>query len=113
MPTKIIVEDKLVTAYLMGEIDHHSARGMREEIDAAVERAVPELLIMDFSDVSFMDSSGIGLVLGRYRQMQSLDGSLHLQNLGGQLYKVMRLAGIDRLVEIERGKAGKIYENHQ
>ena len=65
MPVKITVSGEVVTAFLDGEIDHHTASVIRNEIDAAVEKNMPTLLVLDFRDVSFMDSSGIGLVLGR------------------------------------------------
>ena len=67
MAVEINAKGEVLTAYLKGELDHHSAAQMRTEIDLAIERNMPELLVLDFSGVSFMDSSGIGLVMGRYR----------------------------------------------
>ena len=61
---------ELLTVMLDGEIDHHTAKDMREKIDEAIEFYMPTLLIMDFGRVSFMDSSGIGLVMGRYKTLQ-------------------------------------------
>ena len=66
MGIKIESSGQTVTAYLDGEIDHHSAREMRETIDRELESGNVKLLILDFRDVTFMDSSGIGLVMGRY-----------------------------------------------
>ena len=63
MSVKISVKGEVVTAYLSGELDHHSAREMREAIDSAIELNIPELLVLDFSGIGFMDSSGIGLVM--------------------------------------------------
>ena len=54
-----------LAAYLSGEIDHHAAQSLRREIDAQVDDRLPELLTLDFSGVTFMDSSGVGLILGR------------------------------------------------
>ena len=62
-----------------------------------------DLLILDFRDVTFMDSSGIGLVMGRYRQMQFQGGQVQVVNTSPQRYKVMRIAGLDRLAVIEKG----------
>ncbi len=59
MPLKLYAEEKRVTAYLIGEIDHHGAGSLREEIDGMLERIRPDTLILDFRDVTFMDSSGI------------------------------------------------------
>ena len=65
-----------LAAYLTGEIDHHAAQALRREIDAQIDARMPELLTMDFSGVTFMDSSGVGLILGRGRQMSGLVGGL-------------------------------------
>jgi stage II sporulation protein AA (anti-sigma F factor antagonist) len=100
---EIKAHGEVLTVYLQGEIDHHSAKGMREEIDRAVNFNMPSLLILDFSEVTFMDSSGIGLVMGRYRQIRYNDGQLQIINTSPQIYKVMRIAGLQRLAVIEQG----------
>ena len=97
MPVRIHIEDDRMTVYLSGEIDHHNSRRMREEIDGSAQRNLPQLLVLDFGGVEFMDSSGIGLVLGRYRLMQDLGGELRLENVPLHIRKVMRVAGIDNL----------------
>ncbi|MCL2057175.1 MAG: STAS domain-containing protein [Oscillospiraceae bacterium] len=102
MPVRITIAQESVTAYLSGEIDHHSAKGIREEIDDTASRCLPGELILDFKDVTFMDSSGIGLVMGRYSLMQELSGTLRVVNLSGHIRKVMRLAGLDRLAVLEK-----------
>jgi stage II sporulation protein AA (anti-sigma F factor antagonist) len=90
-----------VTAFLDGELDHHSTKSIREEIDESIERMKPKELTLDFKNVTFMDSSGIGLVMGRYRCMQLLDGKLNVKDASVHIRKVMRLAGLDRLANIE------------
>ncbi len=96
MGVRIEAEESTVKAFLDGEIDHHCAPLIRSEIDTAVDDKHPEALIMDFGDVTFMDSSGIGLVMGRYRLMKSIGGRVCLQNTPAHIKKVMRLAGMDR-----------------
>ena len=103
MPVRIEEGDCAVTAYLEGEIDHHSAREIREAIDASLELHNVSLLTLDFGDVTFMDSSGIGLVMGRYRQMKFYGGDLRVINTSPHIYKVMKIAGLDRLAVIEKG----------
>ncbi len=103
MPVHIQSDGETVTAFLEGEIDHHSAVAMRETIDAHLIAGNAKLLIMDFRDVTFMDSSGIGLVMGRYRQIRYNDGSLQIINTSPQIYKVMRIAGLERLAVLEKG----------
>ena len=83
--------------WLSGELDHHAARDLREQIDAAVERCKARVLRLDFSDVGFMDSSGIGLVMGRYRLMQAHGGRLTVVGTSSRIEKVMRRAGLDKL----------------
>lgn len=91
-----------IKVYLDGEIDHHSACLIRVSIDEAIMRKRPSLLIMDFEKVSFMDSSGIGLVMGRYKAMKGVSGRIRVENLSPSAYKVMKLAGLERLGEIKQ-----------
>ena len=102
MPVKLETKGEVVTAYLSGEIDHHTAKSIREEIDAAIDINMPTLLILDFSDITFMDSSGIGLVMGRYRLLSKTGAELHISGATDNIYKVMRLAGIERLAKLEK-----------
>ncbi len=104
MAVEINVTGEVVTAYLSGEIDHHTAKDMREAVDNAVELNMPSLLVLDFSGVTFMDSSGIGLVMGRYRNLQKTGASLHITGAASNIYKVLKLAGIERLANLEGDK---------
>ena len=87
-------------ACLSGEIDHHLAGDMRQSLDDAILREKPQALLLDFSDVTFMDSSGIGLVMGRYRLLSQSGGELEVTGTSPQIRKVMKLAGLDRLARI-------------
>lgn len=100
-----------ITAYIYGEIDHHTARTIRQAIDSQVELMQPRYLVLDFSDVSFMDSSGIGLVMGRYKLMNAIGGELSIANTSPSIGRVMRLAGLERLTKIEEcgGKSNEDY----
>ena len=91
----------LVIAYLYGEIDHHTAVDIRDEIDNALSFIKPSHLILDFMNVSFMDSSGIGLVMGRYRLMQNFKGTLEIRNVSAQTKKIMELAGLGSIAIIK------------
>ena len=105
MPVRVYLADETMTAHLLGEIDHHTSREIREEIDERVGRAKPSRLVMDFRDVTFMDSSGIGLVMGRYALIQELEGELVVENMPDHIKRVMKLAGLDRLANMENGRA--------
>ncbi len=100
MQVIIEAEDKTLTAFLSGEIDHHSAAEIRSDIDLAVERYKPEKLVLDFREVTFMDSSGIGLVMGRCRTMQLIGGTVAVENTTPQIKKVMHLSGLDLIAKI-------------
>lgn len=93
-------QNNTLIAELSGEIDHHTARSLREEIDSNLQRSLPGELILDFSGVTFMDSSGIGLVMGRYKLIKSMGGSIVIRNVSDSIARVMRLAGLDRLADI-------------
>lgn len=87
-------------AELSGDLDHHSAKSMRCEIDREINSGHPKLLVLDFKNVSFMDSSGIGLIMGRYKLMQDMGGKVAVARPPAYIKKVLRLSGIDRLAEV-------------
>ena len=101
MSLRLEADGERLTAYLGGEIDHHTAKDLREEIDSNASRLKPEQLLLDFREVTFMDSSGIGLVMGRYRLMQELGGELRVTGVPSHIRKVMRLSGLDKLAVME------------
>ncbi len=101
MSVEINVTGEVVTAYLSGELDHHTAKEMRQTVDNAVELNMPTLLILDFGGVTFMDSSGIGLVMGRYRNLIKSGAQLHISSAPPQIYKMLKLAGIEKLAKLE------------
>lgn len=86
---------------LCGEIDHHSAVWVRGEIDAAIAKEQPRATVIDLSGIDFMDSSGIGLIMGRYTRMQAIGGELRVSLPNARVMKILLMAGLDRLVKIE------------
>ena len=93
-------EEGILRVMLQGEIDHHSAGQLREQIDCRLEELLPKRLILDFTGVTFMDSSGIGLVMGRVRQAAAYGGQVEIAVPAGHIRKVMQLSGIDKLANI-------------
>lgn len=104
---KIEMTDKNMFVYLEGEIDHHSAKGMRAEIDKKIEEEMPLAVILDFSSVSFMDSSGIGLVMGRYKIINASGGKITIANAPKPIKKVMQLSGLDKIAKIINTRVGE------
>ena len=94
------VQDKQLTVALSGEIDHHHARQFMDTVSRKIDEYLPQVCILDFRDVSFMDSSGIAIVIHALRRVREIQGVLKLDNIPPQPYKVLRAAGIDRLVEM-------------
>lgn len=106
-------EPQKLTAYLSGEIDHHHAREIREAVDLAVRETLPPVVVLDFRRVTFMDSSGIGLIMGRAHLMEEYGGVLEIHNPSPQIRKVLRISGADRLAVLRNTpqKAGKDVEH--
>lgn len=92
--------DRNLLLELKGEIDHHGARNAMREMELAVDAALPRKLVLDLNGVTFMDSSGIALILRAQQRMQLLDGSLLVCNVPPQAKRVLDAAGISRLVTI-------------
>ena len=97
MQLELTREGANLTAHLIGELDHHAAAGVRQKIDAATLACRPRRLIIDLSRLGFMDSSGIGLIMGRYRLMATLEGDLRLVGISPRMERMIRLAGLDKL----------------
>ncbi len=103
MATDIKIAPDIVTAYLSGEIDHHNVAPMRREIDLMIEKNNPREVILDFSGVTFMDSSGIGLIMGRYKLAKEIGAVITITGVNSTTAKVMKVAGLEQLVTIKIG----------
>ena len=98
--TSFLQEGKLTVA-LTGEIDHHRAKDCIQILLVKIEAYNPMVCILDFEEVTFMDSSGIAVVINTLRQMNKIRGTLMLTGLREQPMKVFRTSGIDKLVQIK------------
>lgn len=94
------LENGNLTVALTGEIDHHRAKGYIQNISAKIEAYTPAVCILDFQEVTFMDSSGIAVVINALRAMTRIEGQLVLSGIADQPMKVFRASGIDKLVQI-------------
>lgn len=95
------LQDGQLTVVLTGEIDHHCAKSYINGISAKIEAYSPQICILDFQEVTFMDSSGIAVVINALRNMTRIEGKLILTGLTNQPMKVFQTSGIDKLVEIK------------
>ena len=100
MEIQIKSADRNLLLELSGELDHHGARNAIHELELAIDAALPTKMVLDFGGITFMDSSGIALILRAQQRMQLLDGSLLVCNVPPQAKRVLDAAGIGRLVTI-------------
>lgn len=94
-----IKNDKLIIT-IIGELDHHSSDEIRNKIDDRIERGGYKKVILDFSNVTFMDSSGIGVIIGRYKKLKLLKSNLCIANVNNSIKKVFELSGIFKIIEV-------------
>ena len=95
------LEDGRLNIALTGEIDHHCAKAYIQVIASKIEAYMPDVCILDFRDVTFVDSSGIAVVINALRNMAQIEGKLLLTGISPQPMKVFRASGIDKLVEMK------------
>lgn len=86
-----------VLAKIEGDIDHHTAAEIRKTIDENISLLKPKLLKLDFSGVQFMDSSGIGLIMGRFKLVKTVGGNLKVVNIPKRLERMIKMSGLTKL----------------
>lgn len=106
MKSKFIEEDKLLVLEITEEIDHHTTEELRRKMDDEIERCMPRKVIFDFGSVSFMDSAGIGMVIGRYKLAKMFGASVSMTNVRKSVKKIFEMCGILRLIPIIEEKIG-------
>ena len=100
MESKFYDENKLMVFRITDEIDDHSVQMIRRRVDYEIERYMPKKIVFDFDSVTFMDSAGIGLIIGRYKFAKMLGASLELSNLTGSVKKIFEMSGILKLIPV-------------
>ena len=95
------LQDKRLTIALKGDIDHHSAKDTMRIIGNKIDIYLPMVCVLDFRDVTFMDSSGIAIVIHAIRRMRELRGVVRVENVPPQPMKVLKASGMERIVVIE------------
>ena len=95
------LQDSQLTIELTGEIDHHCAKNYIQTIASKIEAYTPQICILDFEQVTFMDSSGIAVAINALRCMGRIGGKLQLTGICGQPMKVFKASGIEKIVEIK------------
>lgn len=98
----VVARDGVMTVILEGEIDHHSAVSVRSQIDAKIYELRPRHLVLDLSRINFMDSSGLGLVMGRYALAEKLGAEFSIINPTERALKIFELAGLGRIINVKK-----------
>ncbi|MCL2772810.1 MAG: anti-sigma factor antagonist [Oscillospiraceae bacterium] len=96
------MKDGILYVKLLGDIDHHTARSVRESVDELILTKNPVELDLDLSAIDFMDSSGLGLVLGRYKKQNDIGGRMKILNPSRRIMQILQLAGVEKIIKIER-----------
>ena len=92
--------ERTLTIRLSGELDHHGAKGLMDRLDALMEQNLPVKTILDLEGLTFMDSSGIAVILRAKRRMEALGGNLIVVNIPKQAARVLDTAGLSRYVKL-------------
>lgn len=94
-------EDKKLTFKLTEDIDQHTVEKVRRKMDNEIKGYIPRKVVFDFSNISFMDSAGIGMVLGRYKLAKMLNGNLEIINVNKSMKKIFDMSGVSRIIDIK------------
>ena len=100
MESKFYEKDKLLVFKIIDEIDDCSVQKIRKKADYEIERYMPKKVVFDFDSVTFMDSAGIGLIIGRYKFTNMLGGKLEVANLTQNVKKIFEMSGILKLIPV-------------
>lgn len=99
-------KDKLLFLEITEEIDHHSSEKIRTRADFEIQKYIPKILIMDFTNVNFMDSAGIGMVIGRYKTANMFGGKMFISNVSPNVKKVFEMSGVTKIIPIIEEQGG-------
>lgn len=102
MKTLVQVKDQCLIIHVPRELDHHSALPIRQQADDIMMRQNIREVVMDFAKTDFMDSSGIGMMMGRYRAVERNGGHMRVEHVNERVSKILDMAGIGKLIEISR-----------
>lgn len=101
VPVICTEEARRLTAAVSGELDHHAAKEVMEELDRRIDAALPRELVLDLRGLTFTDSSGIAVLLRAWRRMSQVRGAMRVVNAPGQADKVFQAAGLQRIIRFE------------
>lgn len=98
-------KDKLLKVEITEEIDHHIVEKIRRKVDDEITRHMPRKTVFDFDRVSFMDSAGIGMIIGRYKMMKLIGGEMEIVNISPNVKRILEMSGINKIISMKEKKA--------
>ncbi len=101
MNIKHFIDEKKILVELTEEIDHHTSEKIRSRLDYEIQRFMPKKVVIDLEKVGFMDSAGIGLIIGRYKITACYGGVLELENVNPKLKRIFDMSGITNIISIK------------
>lgn len=104
MTVKFEYADATLIAKISGEIDHHTATDLRDALDREIGLRNIKNMVLDFEDVAFMDSSGIGVIVGRFKRIDALGGRMLIIRANPQVDKILEISGIKKILKCEQGE---------
>ena len=100
MQIKHFIEEKMLLIEFTEEIDHHSSENIKTRLDYEIQRFMPSKVVFDLEKVNFMDSAGIGLIIGRYKVARSYGGELEIRNVSKKVKRILDMSGIQKIVNV-------------
>jgi len=98
------VQENCLTIFLPKELDHHSAEHIRKEADRVIEKNHVKYVVFDFKKTNFMDSSGIGVIMGRYRMICLLGGEVWAIHANERIKKILTMSGVTKIIQLYEGE---------
>ena len=100
MEVKLLGDKKVLLVKVKGELDHHLAAKVKEEVDNKMRSSNAINIIFDFSELTFMDSSGIGVIMGRYKKVRTLGGRVVASGVNAQILRILEMSAVDKIIKL-------------
>ena len=107
MENRFEIQGSCLTVHLPKEVDHPVSDDIRRESDDIMRKQYIRTMVFDFSGTAFMDSSGIGVIMGRYQKLRLLGGSVAATHVSDRIWRILHLAGVTKVLEVEKERNWK------
>lgn len=97
---KYEIQENYLTIYLPRDLDHHAAEEIKQKTDHLIDSSHIRYVLFDFADTEFMDSSGVGVIMGRYRKVYMFGGGVYAVNANERMKKILKMSGITKIMQI-------------